>query len=130
MDHFRARPLVDVLDDDEGLLELMATILEDEGYAVEGRRQWQGALKLVRQVRSDVVILDVVFGREPIGWHVLEALKAHPDTTAAAAGHAAPPAADTAPPGLGSGPARSPHPAIVATSWPTALDQQGTGSLP
>ena len=83
MDHFRARPLVVVLDDDEGLLELMAAILEDEGYAVEGRRQWQGALKLVRQVRPDVVILDVVFGREPIGWHVLEALKAHPDTTAA-----------------------------------------------
>ena len=82
MDHFRARPLVVVLDDDEGLLELMAAVLEDEGYAVEGHRQWEGALELVRQARPDLVILDVVFGREPMGWHVLESLKAHADTAA------------------------------------------------
>ena len=82
MEHFRARPLVVVLDDDEGLLELMAAILQDEGYAVEGRKQWEGAVELVRQVRPDLVILDVVFGREPMGWHVLEALKAHADTAA------------------------------------------------
>ena len=83
MDHFRAQPLIVVLDDDEGLLELLAAILEDEGYAVGVRRQWEGAAELVRQVRPDLVILGVVFEREPIGWHVLEALKAHPDTTAA-----------------------------------------------
>ncbi len=82
MDQSRARPFVVVLDDDEGLLALMAAILEDEGYAVEGCTQWQGATELVRQVQPDLVILDVVFGREPMGWCVLERLKADPETVA------------------------------------------------
>ena len=82
MDHFKARPLVVVMDDDEGLLALMAAILEAEGYAVEVRKQWEGAVELVRQVRPQLVILDVVFGREPMGWCVLESLKAHADTAA------------------------------------------------
>src|SRR3712207_550844 len=76
MDQSRGRPLVVVVDDDDDLAELMATVLEDEGYAVEVRRQWEAAVELVGRVQPDLVILDVAFGREPMGWCVLERLKA------------------------------------------------------
>ena len=82
MDQSRGQPRVVVVDDDDDLLALMATVLEDEGYAVEVHRECEGAAELVRRVQPDLVILDVVFGREPMGWHVLEALKAHADTAA------------------------------------------------
>ena len=60
----------------------MAAILEDEGYAVEVHRECEGAVELVRRVQPDLVILDVVFGREPMGWCVLQSLKADPETVA------------------------------------------------
>ena len=70
-----------ILDDDDSLLDLMREILESEGgYRVQIRAEGQGGYEFVKQVLPDLVILDLVFAREQLGWTILETLKADPET--------------------------------------------------
>jgi len=65
-----------VLDDSQEILDLFRAILEEAGYRVT---LFNTAMKDVSHITAaapDLVILDLVFGREFLGWRVLQTMKA------------------------------------------------------
>jgi CheY-like chemotaxis protein len=70
-----------VINDDTPFLDLMHQLLQEtEGYAVQTRKEWEGAYEFVKAQRPDLVILDIRIGGEERGWHILEMLTLDPDT--------------------------------------------------
>lgn len=67
-----AKPTVLVVDDEEGILETLSGILEDEGYEVITASSGEQALTLVKELSPEVILLDVWM---PQGIDGLEALK-------------------------------------------------------
>jgi two-component system, chemotaxis family, chemotaxis protein CheY len=61
------RPRVLVVDDDEGIRDLVAVVLADQGYEVSVAEHGAAALDLVRQTRPAAILLDM---RMPVmdGW--------------------------------------------------------------
>jgi CheY-like chemotaxis protein len=51
--------MVLVVDDDEGVRAVMATVLEDEGWTVETAENGQSALETLRWARPEAIILDL-----------------------------------------------------------------------
>src|SRR3954464_7589156 len=76
----RAHPLIAVINDDRDFLDLLEQLLEEEGYEVVLRREWDGAYGFVKEIRPDLVLLDIVLGREERGWTILELLTLDPAT--------------------------------------------------
>jgi CheY-like chemotaxis protein len=74
-------PRIAVVDDDPVFLELMHDLLASSaGYEVVNSARCAEAHELVRQHRPDLVILDLMMGRDQIGWSVLDALRDDPET--------------------------------------------------
>jgi CheY-like chemotaxis protein len=73
------RPLILVADDDEDMLELACVQLEDAGYRVERAADGEQALRMTRELRPDLCVLDVVMPGL-CGHEVLRELRADPDT--------------------------------------------------
>jgi len=74
----RDRPLILVVDDDEGVREALQTVLTDEGYAVELAANGREAIVALEEgVTPDLVVLDL---RMPImtGWGVWDHLQVNP----------------------------------------------------
>jgi signal transduction histidine kinase/DNA-binding response OmpR family regulator len=66
-----------VIDDDRSVHELMTRFLNREGYRVETAPSGQAGLQKARQLKPDIIILDVMMpGMD--GWSVLTALKNDP----------------------------------------------------
>ena len=79
----RSRPVVVVLNDSETFLELMQDLLErEQGYAVQIGRKADEGVDLVKATQPDLVLLDIMFAREELGWTILEDLKRDPETAA------------------------------------------------
>jgi CheY-like chemotaxis protein len=75
------RPTLVVINDDTPFLELMEALLEgEEGYEVHVRKEWHQAYEFVKEQHPDLVILDIVMGREERGWSILNMLTLDPDT--------------------------------------------------
>jgi CheY-like chemotaxis protein len=64
-----------VIDDDEDARDLMRRFLAREGFDVVTAADGEEGLRLARQVKPDVITLDVIMPRMN-GWAVLEALRA------------------------------------------------------
>lgn len=68
-----------VLNDVAEILDLFKMILEDEGYTVTLGSIVAGEIaRIVEQVKGvapDLVILDFLFGHEPLGWQLLQMLR-------------------------------------------------------
>jgi signal transduction histidine kinase/CheY-like chemotaxis protein len=73
--------LVLVIDDDPGILELMGRLLNREGYRVATATTGEEGLDIVKRLRPQAIILDVLMPRTD-GWSVLSSLKADPQTRA------------------------------------------------
>jgi CheY-like chemotaxis protein len=73
-----ATPTVLVIDDDAAVRDLMARFLDKLGYRGIAAPNGPEGLRLARQVRPDVITLDVVMPQMN-GWDVLEQLKADPE---------------------------------------------------
>jgi two-component system, OmpR family, response regulator len=77
------RPLIVVVEDDAASLDLMRDILEAEaGCAVAPCRDASAACDVVRRARPDLVILDLLFAGQELGWTVLEQFRGDPATAA------------------------------------------------
>jgi DNA-binding response OmpR family regulator len=73
------------VDHDPTYLALMAELLEDEGYGVAISVPDSGRVTTVTQAfHPDVVLLEILRGREPEAWDVLQALKQDPATASTA----------------------------------------------
>ena len=70
-------PVALVVDDDPVERELMERVCEREGFSVVSCGEGGEALRLARERRPHVIILDIVM-KGMDGWQVLEALKADP----------------------------------------------------
>ncbi len=67
-----------IIDDDPAVHDLMKRYLNKEGFQVESALDGKQGLELARQLRPDVITLDVVMPKMD-GWTVLSSLKADPD---------------------------------------------------
>jgi DNA-binding response OmpR family regulator len=75
------RKRIAVVNDDTAFLDLMYDLLEDlEGYEVLICRESDRVYDFVKTERPDLVILDIVMGREEAGWRVLNLLTLDPAT--------------------------------------------------
>jgi CheY-like chemotaxis protein len=68
-------PVVLVVDDDEGIREVVAMLLSDEGYIVQTASNGQEALSSIHTQRPALVLLDL---QMPVmtGWQLVEQLRA------------------------------------------------------
>ena len=68
-----------VINDVPVLLEVFRDLLEGEGYRVSldnfSDFDLAGKLADVKRLKPDAVILDFIFGGEPLGWQLLQLLK-------------------------------------------------------
>ncbi len=69
-----------VVNDTQEILDLFRMILEDEGYRVTMLGFAVEDLRKIIDVAPDLVILDLVFDREYVGWQTLQKMKMHRDT--------------------------------------------------
>lgn len=70
-----------VIDDDAVFVDLMHDLLGDgEGYEVVSTQHWLQGFEFVKDTQPDLVILDLMLGREQTGWAVLELLRQEPST--------------------------------------------------
>jgi two-component system alkaline phosphatase synthesis response regulator PhoP len=67
-----------IADDNEHVRESLASILEDEGYAMWIAKDGAEALRKVKEVAPDILILDVMMP-EMSGYEVCRAIKNDPD---------------------------------------------------
>ena len=75
-----ATPSVVVFNDDEMFLELMQALLNDEGFCVATRRDWEDGHAFVKTCRPDLVVMDIVRNLREVGWTMFDRLKADPST--------------------------------------------------
>lgn len=66
-----------IVEDDPGVRDGMATLLEGEGYCVEAVADGSNALELMRQRVPSLVLLDLMMP-EMTGWAVHEAMRDDP----------------------------------------------------
>jgi CheY-like chemotaxis protein len=77
----RAKVRIAVIDDDFVFVELMRELLaEGEGYDVVCNPHWVKSYEFIKEHRPDLVILDLMMGREQTGWAVLELMRDDPTT--------------------------------------------------
>ena len=79
----RAIPVrIAVIDDDAVFLELMQELLGvGEGHEVFTCSQWVDSFEFIKRVQPDLVMLDLMLGRERHGWAVLELLRSASETS-------------------------------------------------
>src|SRR6476469_8941757 len=66
-----------VVNDTQEILDLFRMILEDEGYQVTALGFAVEDLRKIIDIAPDLVILDLVFDREYVGWQTLQNMKKH-----------------------------------------------------
>lgn len=75
------RRLLLVIDDNEGMIELVRRYLTDSDYTVCGATSGEEGLAAALHAPPDVILLDVLLARQD-GWEVLQRLQAEPATQA------------------------------------------------
>src|SRR5215831_788963 len=64
-----------VVNDTEEILDLFRLLLEEEGYEVVVYSFAPHDLAEVERVKPDLVILDLIFGSEKMGWQLLDKIR-------------------------------------------------------
>ncbi len=67
-----------VVDDDPDVVEVIKTVLESAGYAVDSAHDGDSGLAKMRAKKPDLVILDVMMRKETEGFHVSYMIKNDP----------------------------------------------------
>ena len=75
------RGRIAVIDDDAVFLDLMNDLLAlGEGYEVLSTPDWLRGFEFIKEQQPDLVMLDLMLGREQTGWRVLQLLREDPAT--------------------------------------------------
>ena len=61
-----------VVNDDAAYLELLKDFLEDSGFEVDLLQEPDVTLQRIKALQPDLLIIDLIFGKEPSGWLILE----------------------------------------------------------
>ncbi len=69
-----------VVNDTQDILEIFRLLLEDEGYKVTLSSFPLQKTSEIKKIAPDLIILDVIFGEERLGWQMLQLLKMQPAT--------------------------------------------------
>jgi DNA-binding response OmpR family regulator len=69
-----------VINDTQEILELFRNLLEEEGYEVILSGVPLQKVTDVEQIHPDLIILDILFRQEKIGWQILEMLRMNRST--------------------------------------------------
>ena len=74
--------LIMVFDDTQDILSLFEQILTGEGYRVNLQFHSQGEveLELVKQVKPDLLIVDLLYPQRQIGWTLIQKVRTDPQT--------------------------------------------------
>jgi CheY-like chemotaxis protein len=64
-----------VVNDTQEILELFEAILSDMGLEVVQMTYAPRELERVREVRADLIVLDLIFDREVLGWQLLQKIR-------------------------------------------------------
>jgi two-component system phosphate regulon response regulator PhoB len=77
----RGNRRIAVVDDDAVFVDLMHDLLANgEGYEVVSAAHWLLSIEFIREAQPDLVILDLMLGRDLTGWGVLQLLREDPST--------------------------------------------------
>jgi DNA-binding response OmpR family regulator len=66
-----------VVNDTQEILDLFRLMLEEEGHRVVPYSYAIQDMLEVERVQPDLMIIDLIFGREKVGWQMLQKLKMH-----------------------------------------------------
>ena len=69
-----------VVNDTQEILELFRELLEHEGYEVVLFSYAPHEVAEIERARPDLIVLDVIFGRDIVGWQLLDKLKLYRPT--------------------------------------------------
>lgn len=75
------KPRVLIVEDEPHILLSLEVLLERAGYAAISARDGEEGLRLIRQLRPDVVLLDVMMPKRN-GYEICQAVKADPELRA------------------------------------------------
>lgn len=70
-----------VVNDEQDILETFQFILTEEGYEVVIHPYLITNMSEVQHINPDLIILDLMFHRQNLGWNLLQKLKMYPGTT-------------------------------------------------
>ncbi|HEY7033836.1 MAG TPA: response regulator [Thermomicrobiales bacterium] len=73
-------PLILVIDDDEAVLQVYQDLLEDDGYRLSVHSYPPADPEEVRRLRPNLILLDLLFGEEDLGWDFLRMIKTEAST--------------------------------------------------
>jgi CheY-like chemotaxis protein len=74
-------PIIAVVNNDTDFLNLMDELLTLEGYTTIICREGDRAYALMKEVRPDLIVLDIRLEHAETGWTILELLRLDPATT-------------------------------------------------
>lgn len=77
-----AEPTIAVVNNDTDFLNLMDELLTLEGYRTIVCREGERAYALMKEIRPDLIVLDIRLEHAESGWTILELLRLDPATTA------------------------------------------------
>jgi CheY-like chemotaxis protein len=69
-----------VVNDTQEILEMFRILLEDAGYEVVLFSYAPHEIQEIEQAQPDLVVVDIIFGRDVFGWQLLDKLKMHQPT--------------------------------------------------
>ncbi|MGQ9584604.1 MAG: response regulator transcription factor [Anaerolineae bacterium] len=78
METEQVKPTVLCIEDEADMIDLIRWILERQGFEVQGALGGEEGLRMMRERRPDVVLLDIMMP-EMDGWEVYREMKATPD---------------------------------------------------
>lgn len=68
-----------LVEDDPFLMDIYATKLKEAGFSVEIAEEGDGALSKIKELRPDLVLLDIVLPHLD-GWEIIRQIKSNPET--------------------------------------------------
>jgi DNA-binding response OmpR family regulator len=77
IDMAKKKPVVLVVDDTKEILDRFRDLLGAEGYGVETLAFSMQQIEAIATMQPDLIVLDLIFDREYVGWQTLQKIRMH-----------------------------------------------------